>query len=54
MYVATLIRGSQYLPLLANLHITTLGHGYSSAVHVPHDSTFVFGDVNACMLMVLP
>ncbi|KAI9568197.1 endoplasmic reticulum vesicle transporter-domain-containing protein [Boletus coccyginus] len=21
----------------ANLHITTLGHGYSSAVHVPHD-----------------
>ncbi|KAF8557110.1 DUF1692-domain-containing protein [Imleria badia] len=21
----------------ANLHVTTLGHGYSSAVHVPHD-----------------
>ncbi|KAH0832889.1 endoplasmic reticulum vesicle transporter-domain-containing protein [Lanmaoa asiatica] len=26
----------------ANLHITTLGHGYSSAVHVPHDSVSVF------------
>jgi hypothetical protein len=23
-------------PLLANLHITTLGHGYSSALHVDH------------------
>lgn len=23
----------------ANLHITTLGHGYSSRIHVPHDST---------------
>ena len=30
--------------LLANLHITTLGHGYSSAVHVPHDSASVSCD----------
>ena len=25
-------------PLPANFHVTTLGHGYSSHVHVPHDS----------------
>jgi hypothetical protein len=28
-------------PQLANLHITTLGHGYSSAVHVDHSRMFI-------------
>jgi hypothetical protein len=26
----------------ANLHVTTLGHGYTSRVHVPHDRTSLF------------
>lgn len=33
----------------ANLHITTLGHGYASAQHVDHKREFC-GDVPVCLL----
>jgi hypothetical protein len=45
VYAVVFVCHSQSFHIPANLHITTLGHGYSSPVHVPHDSVSVFGDL---------
>jgi len=42
---------SSMLPL-ANLHITTLGHGYSSNVHVDHSRTCHYPPLNPCVNML--
>ena len=37
---------------LANLHITTLGHGYSSNVHVDHSRTCYYAPAISCSKML--